>query len=70
MHKNDIEDTEDIVKCKIVLICLIRMESLSIIIQVLFVLIFKAQSEDVTWRPAVPHTLKDQIEYVQLNCSQ
>ena len=62
MHKNDIEDTEDIVKCKIVLICLIRMESLSIIIQVLFVLIFKAQSEDVTWRPAVPHTLKDQIE--------
>lgn len=60
MHKNNVEDTEDIVKCKIVLICLIRMESVSIMF--FFVLIFKAQSEDVTWRPAVPHTLKDQIE--------
>lgn len=27
----------------------------------------KAQSEDVTWRPAVPHTLKDQIEFIQMS---
>lgn len=27
-----------------------------------FIHIFKAQTENVTWRPAVPHTLKDQIE--------
>ncbi|XP_058942997.2 mediator of RNA polymerase II transcription subunit 23 [Pocillopora verrucosa] len=25
----------------------------------------KAQSEDVTWRPPVPHILKDQIEFIQ-----
>ena len=38
--------------------------SFNVSYHVLFVLhvISKAQSEDVTWRPAVPHTLKDQIE--------
>ncbi|XP_068748521.1 mediator of RNA polymerase II transcription subunit 23-like [Montipora capricornis] len=27
----------------------------------------KAQTENVTWKPAVPHILKDQLEYIQMS---
>lgn len=48
-------------KCAIIVTCrLIRMKSQSINQSCIH--ISKAQSEDVTWRTAVPHTLKDQIE--------